>query len=1073
MRNQDSIAQQALDKRLIEAARQGNLEEIKHLQSIGANINAEIRYKCALDTALESKDEDTIRYILDNGQYSDSTKSDVLYRAAADGNFNIVTMLINEYHIRDERVAHIAAENGHSNIMEFMLALDPTYISRGDSCRNTLMHIAVKENREDLVELLLSKYKPDINAIASGDNVWSVAINRMNINIIKQLIEYNVDINQQVDSFYQENALHQALQYDTTLAVAELLILNGAFLSNYNRHGNAPIHLLANSDEISTEDLAKMVRLLVEHGADIDIVNNKHQTARDIIKTSSEKLQAFEKASELGLQALENKKMTIVSVLEQVSKSLELPYIPKILSEIIVDYLEIIDIHHKINSIGLLGYSSDEVREWITSPGFSDKYLVSNKAKNTQYAKTQYMQDQLRKIIATVLENSYINKHKLINYLYNQDILEVNGIIGKDYITSSKISGIKSVLAKHPLEWDKQDFRKMKLVVHPDKGGNAADFNAIDQFENKVISIRESADLSNVLAKEIEIKFKKSHTAIQKAGLYAKEADVAIDLIKLYMKPNTQHVISAVYDSALLYNKLSNGLFGSYLVSVITPVSSLYSLYQGEYIKAGVQGIHGYSYYALNKNIFSHGASVFFGLNAITTAYEFYEGKYVAGTLQMLGVAGMYIAPTITGAAYAFYYTWQNAYGLYEIYEEAKHENMMGFNRLISDLVQKAIAGSDIPNFLHNISLAERLYGTCIENLPGINTEYFDNNDKLQNHNKLVINQINKITAIETQIEEKLKAITDTVGFTSYFTSEADTVAKLEMDILALLEQGKINYDKIETTIAAYKNQISWVYNSHAKYINEVFLKLEEKILLLKQNEPENDNYQCYYEQEGVITEKHEEQLKMTQISPYSSANKEYCNKMQKENAEKHLLKEIICEKKEYSPNNSKLHLPVKIGIDEAIIDTLTNVSKNDASYYWNIAHKQKIAESLAELANSEQLIDKIIHNIAQSYSWIVPESIVQEAVTVNHIKQTDASIFNYVSSVLMQGNRSLENRLQEKLKIDNEATTIVKIMSLNKEGCSMHGYVLDGNTEILDYELVESTNSELCKNEMAAYMPY
>jgi hypothetical protein len=42
--------------------------------------------------------------------------------------------------------------------------------------------------------------------------------------------------------------------------------------------------------------------------------------------------------------------------------------------------------------------------------------------------------------------------------------------------------------------------------------------------------------------------------------------------------------------------------------------------------------------------------------------------------------------------------------------------------------------------------------------------------------------------------------------------------------------------------------------------------------------------------------------------------------------------------------------------------------------------------------------------------------------------------------------------------------------MSLNKEGCGMHGYVLNSNTEVINYELVESTNSELCKVEIAAY---
>ena len=43
--------------------------------------------------------------------------------------------------------------------------------------------------------------------------------------------------------------------------------------------------------------------------------------------------------------------------------------------------------------------------------------------------------------------------------------------------------------------------------------------------------------------------------------------------------------------------------------------------------------------------------------------------------------------------------------------------------------------------------------------------------------------------------------------------------------------------------------------------------------------------------------------------------------------------------------------------------------------------------------------------------------------------------------------------------------------MSVNKEECYMHGYILDSYAEIIDHETVKFNNSELCNNEISNYI--
>ncbi len=73
----------------------------------------------------------------------------------------------------------------------------------------------------------------------------------------------------------------------------------------------------------------------------------------------------------------------------------------------------------------------------------------------------------------------------MVNYVYHEELSAFDTINNKAYIQSSTIPAVQ-LLQKDPLEWNKKDFKYIKTVVHPDKGGNSEDFPTIITFQKQV-----------------------------------------------------------------------------------------------------------------------------------------------------------------------------------------------------------------------------------------------------------------------------------------------------------------------------------------------------------------------------------------------------------------------------------------------------------------------------------------------------------------------------------------------------------------------------------------------------------
>ena len=293
-------------------------------------------------------------------------------------------------------------------------------------------------------------------------------------------------------------------------------------------------------------------------------------------------------------------------------------------------------------------------------------------------------------VLGAVINNDYA-RTKILGYIYDEEVAEVRNVLGKEYVKTLTDDRMQRVFEKHPLSWDKKDFKLMKLAFHPDKGGKGADFRIINEFEELVGKkevVYENA--RNKLAEKLL-------PTIQKVSIYSKGADIGIDLAKMYLEPNLKHSLDTAYDGVVLYNKLLPNVFGALIVVITTPITSLYNLYQGEFEKAGIQAINGLSYYMLNSKFLPHhGIPAFAGLNGLTIAYDFYKGEYIEVVMQALGVFGMIVAPSATVALYALKYTYNNVQELYRLYQEGEQKNTLKSSKLIINSLERDIWQEDI-----------------------------------------------------------------------------------------------------------------------------------------------------------------------------------------------------------------------------------------------------------------------------------------------------------------------------------------------------------------------------------------
>jgi len=225
---------------LVNAAREGAVEEVRSLLANGADVNSTDDKGCtALHWAAEKGHGEVVRLLTANGakiDARDNWAATPLYAAAMEGRSQATELLIAAGADVNARTKH-----GHAPL-----------------------HFAVNEAVAELLIANGADISAKANASCHGETPLHIAAHNYELPVLKVLIANGADINGKDD--LGRNCLHVARGKE----MIELLIAEGTDVSAKDRDGRTPLHFPSSK--------AKGLPALVANGADVDARDNQGRT---------------------------------------------------------------------------------------------------------------------------------------------------------------------------------------------------------------------------------------------------------------------------------------------------------------------------------------------------------------------------------------------------------------------------------------------------------------------------------------------------------------------------------------------------------------------------------------------------------------------------------------------------------------------------------------------------------------------------------------------------------------------------------------------------------------------------
>uniref|UniRef100_A0A6G1R520 GA binding protein transcription factor beta subunit 2 n=1 Tax=Hypotaenidia okinawae TaxID=2861861 RepID=A0A6G1R520_9GRUI len=153
-----------LGKRLLEAARNGEDDEVRKLMARGAPFTTDWLGTSPLHLA---------------AQYGHYSTAEVLLRAGVSRDARTKV---------DRTPLHLAAADGHTHIVELLIR-NGADVNAKDMLKMTALHWATEHNHRDIVELLL-RYGADVHAFSKFDkSPFDIALDKNNLETLVMLQE--------------------------------------------------------------------------------------------------------------------------------------------------------------------------------------------------------------------------------------------------------------------------------------------------------------------------------------------------------------------------------------------------------------------------------------------------------------------------------------------------------------------------------------------------------------------------------------------------------------------------------------------------------------------------------------------------------------------------------------------------------------------------------------------------------------------------------------------------------------------------------------------------------------------
>lgn len=262
-----------IQAKLFEAAKKGNLENVKRYIQKGADINARsINAWTVLHFAALGPSLDVVEFVVEQQlcvDVKDANGQSPLHIAASHGNTKTVEFFIKEGnpHINVEDIArktplHLASTNGHDKVVE-LLVKNHANISAKDHLGLSPLHCAIRNNHVAIAKFLLEKDATvDTNETMSGLTPLYIAAESGSLELVNFFLAKGANVNAR--NHQGATPLTGAVG-NGYLEVVNLLILKGANLNSTFIDGRTPLHIAI---ENGVENIANV---LLKAGANANL----------------------------------------------------------------------------------------------------------------------------------------------------------------------------------------------------------------------------------------------------------------------------------------------------------------------------------------------------------------------------------------------------------------------------------------------------------------------------------------------------------------------------------------------------------------------------------------------------------------------------------------------------------------------------------------------------------------------------------------------------------------------------------------------------------------------------------